>query len=68
MYLEVLFTNHQMEDNLKTHLEEVHLEEIHLEDHHSIHMLDHSDGQDLTHACLYHHGINNLLYNMYQNH
>ncbi len=56
-----------MEDNLKTHLEEVHLEEIHLEDHHSIHMLDHSDGQHLTQACLYHCGINNLLYNLNQN-
>jgi hypothetical protein len=54
MYLEVLLTNHQMEDKLETHLEEVHLE-----DHHLIHMLDHMDGQHLTHACLYHHGINN---------
>jgi hypothetical protein len=38
MYLEVLLTNHRMEDNLKTHLEEVHIEEIHLEDHHSNHI------------------------------
>jgi hypothetical protein len=71
MYPKVMFTNHQMEDNLEinleTHLEEVHLEEIYIEDHHSIHMLDHSDGQHLTYACLYHRGINNLLYNLYQN-
>jgi hypothetical protein len=44
MFLEVLFTNHQMEDNLKIHIEKVHPEEIHLEDHHLIHMLDHIDG------------------------
>jgi len=71
MYLKILLTNHQMEDNmetnLKTHLEEVHLKEIYLENHYSIHMLDHSDGQHLTHTCLYHHGINNMLYNLYQN-
>jgi hypothetical protein len=33
MYQEVLLTNHWMEDNLETHLEEVHPEEICLEDH-----------------------------------
>jgi hypothetical protein len=44
MYPKVLLTNHRMEDNLETHLEEVHLEEIHLEDHHSIHLLDLMDG------------------------
>ncbi len=44
MYLEVLLTNHRMEDNLKTHLEEVHLEEIHLEDQLLIHLLDLMDG------------------------
>ncbi len=55
MYLEVLLINHRMEDNL-----EVHLEEICMEDHHLIHMLDLTNGQHLTHACLYDHGINNL--------
>jgi hypothetical protein len=67
MYLEVMLTNYQMEDNLEIHMEKVHLKEIRLEDHHLIHMLDHSDGQHLTHACLCHRGINNLLYNLYQN-
>jgi hypothetical protein len=67
MYLEILLTNHQMENNLEIHLEEVHLKEIHLEDHHLIHLLDHLDGKHLTHVCLYHHGINNFLYNLYQN-
>ncbi len=56
-----------MEDNMEIHMEEVHLEEICLEDHHLIHPLDLTDGQHLTYACLYHHGIINLLYNMYQN-
>ncbi len=42
MYLEVLLTNHLMEDNLNIHLEEVHHKEICLEDHHSIHLLDHA--------------------------
>jgi hypothetical protein len=56
MNQKVIFTNHQMEDNLETHLE-VHLEEIHFEDHLLIHMLDLLDGQHLTHTCLYHHGI-----------
>jgi hypothetical protein len=56
-----------LEINLETHLEEVHLKEIYLEDHHLIHFLDRSNGQHLTHTCLYHHGINNLLYNLYQN-
>ncbi len=60
MYLEVLFTNHQMEDNLKTHLEDVHPEEIRLEDHLLIHQLDLMDDQHLTRACLYH-----LLCNLY---
>jgi hypothetical protein len=40
MYLEVLFTNHRMEDNLEIHLEEVNPKEIHMEDHHLIHLLD----------------------------
>ncbi len=44
MYPKVLLTNHRMEDNLETHLEEVHLEDIGLEDHPLIHMLDHLDG------------------------
>jgi hypothetical protein len=65
MYLEVLLTNHWMEDNMKTHLEEVHLEEILLEYHLSIHLLDLMDGQHLTCACLYHHGISHLLCNLY---
>jgi hypothetical protein len=65
MYLENLLTNHWMEDNLETHLEEVYPKEIYLEEHHSIHMLDLLDGKHLTHTCLYHHGINHLLYNMY---
>jgi hypothetical protein len=56
-----------MEDNMEIHMEEVHLEEICLEDHHLIHPLDLTDGQHLTHVCLYHHGIINLLYNMYHN-
>jgi hypothetical protein len=37
-----------MEDNMEIHLKEVHLEEICLMDHHSIHLLDHFDGQHLT--------------------
>jgi len=44
MYLEVLLTNQWMEDNFKTHLEEVHPEEIYLEDHLLIHLLDLMDG------------------------
>jgi hypothetical protein len=52
---------------IEIHLKEMHPKEIHLEDHRLIHLLDHSDGQDLTHACLYHHGNNNSLYNIYQN-
>jgi hypothetical protein len=52
-----------MEDNL----EEIHPEEIHLEDHLLIHMVNLLDGQHLTHAYLYHHGINHLLCNLYQN-
>jgi hypothetical protein len=67
MYPKVLLTNHQMEDNLEIHMEEVHLEEIHPEDHLLIHLLDLMDGQYLTHACLYHHGINQLLCNLHQN-
>jgi hypothetical protein len=65
MYLEVLFTNQQMEDNLKTHMEEVHIEEIYSEDHPLIHLFNRSNGQHLIHVCLYHHGINHLLYNLY---
>jgi hypothetical protein len=38
MYLEVLLTNHQMEDNVETHLEEVDPDEIHLENHLLIHL------------------------------
>jgi hypothetical protein len=56
-----------MEDNLEIHLKEVYSKKICLEDHHSIHLLDHSNGQPLIHAYLYHHDINNLLYNLYQN-
>jgi hypothetical protein len=67
MYLEVLLTNHQKEDNLETHLDEVHPKEILLKDHHSIHLLDQMDGQHLAHACSYHHGINHLLCDLYQN-
>jgi hypothetical protein len=37
-------TNHWMEDNLETHLEEVHMEEIRLENHLLIHLLDLMDG------------------------
>ncbi len=66
MYLEVLFTKHQMEDNLEIHLEEIHPKEIYLESHLLIHLLDLMDGQHLTDACLYHHGINHLLCNLYQ--
>ncbi len=62
-----MLINHQMEDNLEIHLEEVHPDEIHLEEHPLIYMLDHSNGQHLTHACLYHHDINHLLCNLYQN-
>jgi hypothetical protein len=65
MYPKVLFTNHGMEDNLKTHPEEVHLKEIFLEDHLLIHLLDLMDGQHLICTCLYHHGINHMLCNMY---
>jgi hypothetical protein len=67
MYPKVLLTNHWMEDNLETHLEEVHLEEIFLENHLLIHLLDLMDGQHLIRACLYHHGINHMLCNMYYN-
>jgi hypothetical protein len=52
MYLEVLLTNYWMEDNLEIHLKEIHSKEIHLEDHHLIHMLDLTNAQHLTHACL----------------
>jgi hypothetical protein len=45
----VFITNHQIEDNL-----EIHLEEIHRESHPSIHLLDLLDGQHLIHICLYH--------------
>jgi hypothetical protein len=44
MYPKVMLTNHQMEDNLKIHLEEVHLEEIRLNNHLLIHMLNILDG------------------------
>ncbi len=44
MYLEVLFINHQMEDNLEIHLEEVHSKDNRLENHHLIHLLDDLDG------------------------
>jgi hypothetical protein len=44
MYLEVLFINHWMEDNLETHLEEVHPEEIHFKNHLLIHLLNLLDG------------------------
>jgi hypothetical protein len=67
MYLEDLLTNHQIEDNLETRLEEVHLKSICLESHLLVHMLDIFDGQHLTHACSYHHGINHLLCNLFQN-
>ncbi len=67
MYLKVLLTNHRMKNNLEIHLKEVYSKKIYLEDHHSIHLLDHSNGQHLIHAYLYHHDINNLLYNLYQN-
>jgi hypothetical protein len=40
MYLDILIINHHLEDNLKTHLEEVYLEEIPLESHLLIHILD----------------------------
>ncbi len=62
-----LITNHQMEDNLETHLVEVHLEEICRKSNPSIHLLDLLDGQHLIHVCLYHHGINHLLCNLFQN-
>ncbi len=58
MYLDILIINHQMKDNLKTHLEEVYPEEIRMESQLLIHLLDLLDGQHLTYACLYHHGIN----------
>jgi hypothetical protein len=67
MYLKVMLTNHRMEDNLEIHLKEVHPEEICLEDHLLIHLLDLLDGQHLTCTCLYHHGINHMLCNLYQN-
>jgi hypothetical protein len=67
MYLDVMFTNHQMEDNLKIHLEEVHPYKICLNNHLLIHMLNILDGQHLTRTCLYHHGINHLLCNLYEN-
>jgi len=54
-----------MEDNLEIHLEEIHPKEIHLETHHSIHLLNHLDGQMLTHTYSYHHGIHYLPHNMY---
>ncbi len=63
----VQITKHQMKDNLEIHMEEVHLEEIFLENHLSIQLLDLMDGQHLAYVCLYHHGINHLLCNMYQN-
>jgi pantothenate kinase len=63
MYPKVLITNHQMEDNLKTHLEEVNLKEIRLESHLLIHLLYPLDGQHLTCACLYHHGMNHMYWN-----
>jgi hypothetical protein len=44
MYPKALLTNHQMEDDLETHLEEVHLEEIRLDNHLSIHLLDFING------------------------
>jgi len=44
MYPKVLLTNHWMEDNLETHLEEVDPEEIRLENHLSFHSLDLIDG------------------------
>jgi hypothetical protein len=53
-------TNHWMEDNLEIHLNKVHLEGIRLKNQLSIHMLDLLDGQHLTCACSYHHGINHL--------
>ncbi len=67
MYLEVPFTNHKMEDNLETHMEEIHSEEIRRKSHLSIHLLDLMDGQHLTHTCSYHYGINHLMCNLYQN-
>jgi hypothetical protein len=56
-----------MEDNLEIHLEEVHPEGVCLESHLLIYMLDLLDGQHLTWACSYHHGINHLLCSLYQN-
>jgi len=56
-----------MECNLEIHLEEVFLEEIRKESHLSIHTLDLLDGQHLICVCLYHHGINRLLCNMFLN-
>ncbi len=47
MYLDILIINHQMEDNLKIHPEEVHLEEIRRESHLLIHLLHLLDGQHL---------------------
>jgi hypothetical protein len=67
IYPKVLFTNRRMEENLETHQEGVHMEEICMEDHLSIHLLDPLDSQHMTHVCLYHHGINHLLCNLYQN-
>jgi hypothetical protein len=67
MYPEVLLSNHKMEGNLETHLEEVHPEEIRLESHMLIHMLDILDGEHLARTCSYQHGINHLLCNLCQN-
>ncbi len=67
MYLNIIIINHQMKDNLEIHLEEVHSEEIRQENHLLIHLFHLLDGQHLTHICLYHHGINHLLCNMFQN-
>jgi hypothetical protein len=44
MYPKALLSNHQMEDDLETHLEEVHSEDIRLENHLSIHLLDFING------------------------
>jgi hypothetical protein len=47
-----MLINHQMEDKLEIHLEEVHLEEICLKNHLLIHLLNLLDGQHLTCTCL----------------
>ncbi len=67
MYLDILIINHWMKDSLETHLEKVHSKEICLESHLLIHLLDLLDGEHLTHTYLYHHGINHLLCNLFQN-